>query len=146
MQYRVAVTRVVLACIAVSAGCSPAVDRKSVVGRAASKRESTQPVAPNVVTSQPLSEQGCRDFAQSVSKTVAAGDLVALNDLFDWNELYDVVLSGMEMTTKRRQDLALELPTGDEQGLFIYWPDDQERPGRRHLALSSKPERTKGDR
>ena len=61
---------------------------------------------------QPLSEQECRDFAQSVSNAVTAGDLVALNDLFDWNRLYDVVLNGMEMTTKRRRDLVLELRTG----------------------------------
>jgi hypothetical protein len=112
MQCRVAVSLVVLVCIAFSVACSPAVDRKSVVGRAASKNESTQPGVPNVVTARPLSEQDCRDFAQSVSNAVAAGDLVALNALFDWHHVSDVVLNGMELTTKRRQDLALELRTG----------------------------------
>lgn len=112
MQYQVAVTRVVLVCIALGAGCSPSVDRKSDVGRAGSKHESTQPAAPNVVTAQPVSEQECRDFARSVTKAVAAGDLEGLNGLFDWSQLYDVVLSGMEMTTRRRRDLVLELRGG----------------------------------
>jgi hypothetical protein len=112
MQYRLAVTRVGLVCIALGAACSRGPAPKSVDGGAASKLESTQSAAPSVVTAQPISEQECRDFAESLSKAVAAGDLAALNGLFDWNQLYGAVLNGMEMTTKRRQDLVLELRTG----------------------------------
>ena len=77
----------------------------------------------------PLSDQECRDYAQSVTKAVASGDLAALNALIDWNQIFDtVVCHGMEMTTKRREDLILGLRSGIEQRRIVYEPTDQERP------------------
>ena len=116
MHRQVTRVRLVLACVALTTACSRAKD-ENISGRGArSKSDPTQPAAQDRVATNPLSEEECRTYAQSVTKAVASGDLTVLNALIDWNQLFNTVLSGMEMTTKRRQDLMLQMRSEINKG------------------------------
>jgi hypothetical protein len=70
--------------------------------------------APNSAKVQPSAHQGdavatvapseaeCRDYAQAVVKAVTTGDLATLNNLIDWEAIFQTMATGLEMSDSYR--------------------------------------------
>ncbi len=112
MKSHVALVHLGLVCVALTTACSKTTDENNSGRGARLKADPTQQVAQDSVANNPLSDQECRAYARSVTEAVASGDPAVVNSLIDWNQVFNTALSGMEMTTKRRQDLMLDLRRG----------------------------------
>ena len=53
-----------------------------------------------------------RAFGSQVALAIKSGNVSALNDLIDWDALFNTTLKGIEVTPKLRQDLTLGLKNG----------------------------------
>ena len=62
----------------------------------------SQPVSKPAPESQ-LHDSDCRAFASQVALAVRAGNVSTLNDLIDWESLFNTTMKGMDVTPKLRQ-------------------------------------------
>jgi hypothetical protein len=81
------------------------------------KKSRTKPVPrPRPVSKQTpksqLHDGDCRAFASQVALAIRAGNISTLNDLIDWESLFNTTMKGMDVTPKLRQDITLGLKNG----------------------------------
>jgi hypothetical protein len=67
---------------------------------APAKRAAGQPSTPDDVTSQPIAEKDCREYANQVVRAVASGDRAAFNALIDWDALFAVSTANLGAAPK----------------------------------------------
>jgi hypothetical protein len=62
-----------------------------------------------------LTDAECRAFAGKIAAAARSGRVSDLNDLFDWDSLFNTMLKGIDTADKFRRDLTLGLKNGLSQ-------------------------------
>ena len=103
---------ILLVLTVVTTGGLPARSQEKSTRKSQSTPTTRSPSVSKPAQSGQLDDKDCRAFATKVVEAVKSGNTSALNDLIDWESLFNKTLKDIELTPKLRQDINSGLKSG----------------------------------